>query len=115
MAAAVTLALLAGPARAFSLPVAAALLAAYIVAGRIEFVFGDSRTMPTQLVFVPMLLLLPTPLVPLLVTVGLLAVPAATVLRGKAAPHRVIFAFSDASFALAPAFVLIALGAQTPD
>jgi HD-GYP domain-containing protein (c-di-GMP phosphodiesterase class II) len=112
--AALGLALLADPARAFSLPVAAALLVAYVVAGRVEFVFGDSRTLPTQLVFVPMLLLLPTPFVPLLAMAALLVGPAAKVLRGTTAPHRIIFAVSDASFALAPAVVLIALGAQTP-
>jgi HD-GYP domain-containing protein (c-di-GMP phosphodiesterase class II) len=65
-------------------------------------------------VFVPMLLLLPTPLVPLLAMAALLVGAAAKVLRGQTAPHRIIFAVSDASFALAPAIVLIALGAQTP-
>jgi HD-GYP domain-containing protein (c-di-GMP phosphodiesterase class II) len=114
LAAAVALALLAEPARAFSLPLAMAMVAAYALAAHVEFVFGDSRTVPTQLVFVPMLLLLPTPLVPLLAAASLVARPAAAALRRRAAPHRVIFAVGDMSFALAPALVLVLLDAQSP-
>ena len=48
-------------------PIALAFLVAYAAADRIEFSTGAGYAVPTQLVFVPMLLLLPTPLVPLLV------------------------------------------------
>jgi hypothetical protein len=70
VAAAVALALMATPARELSVPVALAFVAAYTMAARIEFSTGAGFAVPTQLLFVPMLLLLPTPLVPLLVGVA---------------------------------------------
>jgi putative nucleotidyltransferase with HDIG domain len=110
----VALALLAHPARAFSLPLAIAFVAAYAAVLRVEFVFGDGTTMPIQLVFVPMLLLLPTPLVPLLVAAGTLLRHVPDHVRGHRPPHRLLLRLADTSFALAPALVLIALGAQLP-
>ena len=67
IAAGVALATVAHPARDFSPVLAAVFVAAYAVVVRVEFVFGETRTMPGQLLFVPMLLLLPTPYVPLLI------------------------------------------------
>jgi len=43
----------------------AVLIAAYVVACRAKFDFADGYTVPTELILVPMLFLLPTPLVPL--------------------------------------------------
>jgi HD-GYP domain-containing protein (c-di-GMP phosphodiesterase class II) len=62
-----------------------------------------------------MLLLLPTPLVPLLVGVATAAAGAANALRGTRSPQRILVAFNDGGFALAPAAVLVALGAQMPE
>ena len=107
-------ALLAHPARPFSLPLAAAFLLAYAAVLRVEFVFGDAASMPVQLVFVPMLLLLPTPLVPLLIAAGTLLRHLPDHLRGRRPPHRLLLRLADSSFALAPALVLVALGAQRP-
>src|SRR3954462_13220205 len=82
LAGAVALAVLAEPARAFSPALAAAFVVAYALTTRVEFVFGDTGTMPTQLLFAPMLLLLPTPLVPLLATAALVLGAAWDVVRG---------------------------------
>jgi HD-GYP domain-containing protein (c-di-GMP phosphodiesterase class II) len=110
----VALAVLAHPARAFSLPLAAAFVLAYAAVLRVEFVFGDSTSMPVQLVFVPMLLLLPTPYVPLLIAAGTLLRHLPDTVRGHRPPLRLLLRVADTSFALAPALVLVALAAERP-
>jgi putative nucleotidyltransferase with HDIG domain len=114
VAGALALAVLAEPAREFSPVLALAFLAAYTVAARIEFSVGTGYAVPTQLLFVPMLLLLPTPYVPLLVAGANMASAAWESRHARLAPSRVLFAPLDALFALAPAAVLVAGGAQTP-
>jgi HD-GYP domain-containing protein (c-di-GMP phosphodiesterase class II) len=113
-AAALALALLADGDRPFSWPLAALFVAAYAVVAGIEFQTGSGYTVPTQLVFVPMLLLLPTPLVPLLVALALVAATLVQALTGRTSLRRVPVGITDAWFALAPAAVLCALGAQRP-
>jgi HD-GYP domain-containing protein (c-di-GMP phosphodiesterase class II) len=115
LAAAVALALLVAPAREFSPALALAFVAVFALVNRVEFPLGDGIVVPTQLVFVPMLLLLPTPLVPLLVAVAAVATTAVDVLRGERVPQRMLLSVSDAAFALAPAATLVALSAQTPE
>ena len=109
------LAVLAPAERGFSLVEAVALVAALVVAARVEFSTGACFSVPTELVLVPMLLLLPTPLVPLLTGLGLLVVALLDGLRGRSALVRAPLAIADAWYSLAPAAVLIALGAQTPE
>jgi putative nucleotidyltransferase with HDIG domain len=115
VAAAFALAMLADPARELSLPLAVAFVAAYALADKIEFSTGAGYAVPTQLVFVPMLLLLPTPLVPALVAVALVASSAWDAARLGSAPSRSLIALADAWFALAPALVIVAAGAQLPE
>jgi putative nucleotidyltransferase with HDIG domain len=110
----IVLAVFAEPARATSLLLAAAFVAVYAIVHRVEFTLGDGNVVPTQLVFVPMLLLLPTPLVPLLVGLGTVAAGAVNALRAGRSPQRMLLSINDAGFALAPALALIALDAQTP-
>ncbi|HET6550380.1 MAG TPA: HD-GYP domain-containing protein [Solirubrobacter sp.] len=112
LSAAVTLALLAEPARALSVPLMLAFGAAYMVVHRVQFTLGAGSVVPTQLVFVPMLLLLPTPCVPLVIAGALVIGTLAG--RDDRSPQRSLPAANDAAFALAPAAVLVALGAQTP-
>src|SRR5690242_9068946 len=76
LAGAFALAVLADPSRAFNLPLALALTVAYAVVSRTSFTLGDGLAVPTQLAFVPMLLLLPTPVVPLLVAAATVATAA---------------------------------------
>src|SRR4051794_4063501 len=79
--AAIALAALADPARALDVPLALLLVVAYAAMSRIEFTSGAGFAVPTQVLFVPMLLLLPTPLVPLLVAASLVLASAWSLLR----------------------------------
>jgi putative nucleotidyltransferase with HDIG domain len=112
--AAIALAWFATPARELSPLLALAFVAAYAITSRIEFSSGTSFSVPTMLLFVPMLLLLPTPLVPLLVAVANAAATLYMVKRQGIGYGPVLFSPADAIFALAPAIVLIAGDAQTP-
>jgi putative nucleotidyltransferase with HDIG domain len=112
---AVALAWLAPAERHLDIGLAAALVAAYALVARAEFPTGAGYTVPTQVVLVPMLLLLPTPTVPLLVALALLLTTLADSLRGSVARERALVSVADAIFALAPAIVLVAGGAQTPE
>ncbi len=115
LAGAVALAVFATPAREFSLPVVLAFVAAWVVAEGIQFSSGSGWAVPTQLVLVPMLLLVPTPLVPLLAGGAMVLASLRDTARTGIAAERSLFALSDAWFVLAPAAVLVALGAQLPD
>src|ERR1044072_9318235 len=55
---------------ALDVPTLSILLNAYVVCIRAKFDIADGHTVPTQLVLVPMLFLLPTPAVPLAVACG---------------------------------------------
>ena len=110
------LALLAPADRAFNLPLAAAFVAGYVVLHRLEFRVGAGNFTPDR-------------------AAGRADAPAAADAaralarragddvgqrrRGACAagapPNRLLLAFNDAGFALTPALVLVALGAQTPD
>ncbi len=81
---------------------------------RVELWGGSGNFLPTQIVVVPMLLLLPTPLVPLLVAAGLVLARATQAVGGRIELGRSTLAVSDAWFALGPAVVLVALDAQLP-
>jgi putative nucleotidyltransferase with HDIG domain len=112
---AVALAVLAPAARELDAGLAVALVAAYALVARAEFPTGAGYTVPTQVVLVPMLLLLPTPTVPLLVALALLLTTLADSLRGLVSRERALVSVADATFALAPAAVLVIGGAQTPE
>ena len=90
-------------------------MVAYALVGRAQFVLGTGFAVPTQVVLVPMLLLLPTPTVPLLVAVALVLTTMMDALRGRASSERAVSAVADAWFAVAPALVLVVCDAQTPD
>ena len=100
--------------RPFPIWLAALFVAAYAVVGSIE-VWGDTgNAVPTQIVFVPMLLLLPAPYVPLLVGVAIVLTAAGQSLRGGADLGRSAFSAGDAWFSVGPALVLIAFGDGRP-
>jgi putative nucleotidyltransferase with HDIG domain len=113
--AAAALAVLADAERAFDLPLAAAFVACYVGMASVAFNVGAGYVVPTQLIFIPMLLLLPTPFVPLLVIIAAVLARLPSVIRAEAVAQRLVLAINDATFALAPAVVLVALGAQLPD
>jgi putative nucleotidyltransferase with HDIG domain len=111
---AIAMAMLLDGTPSFSLPLACTLVAAHVIAARIKFEVGAGFTVPTQLVLVPMLFLLPTPLVPLLVALGNLLGDLPDYVRGKRHPQRAIIALADSWYSLAPALVLVVFGAQSP-
>jgi HD-GYP domain-containing protein (c-di-GMP phosphodiesterase class II) len=113
--AAVVLTLVAPADRTLDPGLAVALVASYVLVANAEFPSGTGVVVPTQVIFVPMLLLLPTPSVPLLVALAMLVRASVDAARGRAARERGIVSVADAWFAFAPALVLILGDAQTPD
>jgi len=112
LAAAVPLALLAPWRRPLSPVALAATMVAYLVAARVTFPVGSAHTRPTQLVFVPMLFLLPVPLVPLVVAACLIADLWPRLLRRELSPSRVLARLGDSFYALGPVLVLIVAGEE---
>jgi putative nucleotidyltransferase with HDIG domain len=99
--------------RPFELGSAAAFVVAYLVAKRIKFAVGASYTIPTQLVFVPMLFLLPTPIVPLMVIAASVLIVLPDVLSGRKHPDRFLIGPTDAAYAIPPVLVLLLTHAET--
>jgi putative nucleotidyltransferase with HDIG domain len=110
MAAAIALAALAGwPAR-LHLGAFAVVIAGYLLAAQVTFPVAGGWTRPTQVVFVPMLFLLPAPLVPLVVAACLVLDLWPRVLHGGVNVTRVLARIADSSYALGPALVLVLAG-----
>jgi putative nucleotidyltransferase with HDIG domain len=88
-------------------------LLAYLAAKRVQFAVGAAYTIPTQLVFVPMLFLLPTPIVPLTVSAGsVLAVLPGVLARTKHV-DRFLIGPTDAAYTLPPVLILLAAHVQS--
>ena len=112
-AAAGALVLLSGGLAAGRPEVAVLLIAVYAVVGRIEFPVGAGYVVPTQLILVPMLLMLPPAAVPLAVAVGLVSGSAVECALGRVPPRRILSAVPDAWHAIGPAAVLAIAGVAT--
>jgi signal transduction histidine kinase/CheY-like chemotaxis protein len=110
--AAASLAVLASSPRSFSLWAFAVSAVAYIIARRVQYPVGSAWTAPTQLVFVPMLFVLPTPIVPLVVAGCSVVERLPQVVGGHLGPTRLLAAVGDSFYALGPALVLVLFGAQ---
>jgi HD-GYP domain-containing protein (c-di-GMP phosphodiesterase class II) len=100
--------------RLFDPWLALALVVAGAVAYRVRFYDGGGYTCPTQLVLVPMLLLLPPPTVPLLMAGALTLGNADRCLRGAVHPGRLALSLSDALHSVGPAVVLTFAGPAEP-
>ncbi|MDX6670589.1 MAG: hypothetical protein QOI91_952 [Solirubrobacteraceae bacterium] len=99
----------------WSWPRALLLVGAFAVASRIEFhEVGVCYTVPTQLVFVPMLLLLPASAVPALVAISFLVGKLPSYLSRETHPERATLALGDAWFAVGPALVILAADPGAP-
>ena len=106
-------ALLSSP-RTFDATTVALLVGAYVVACRIQFEVADGGyTVPTQVILVPMLFVLPTPVVPLVVSLSWLIGRSVDYATGEASAHRAFHLFGDSWHAVGPALVLCAASAQT--
>jgi HD-GYP domain-containing protein (c-di-GMP phosphodiesterase class II) len=94
--------------------VAVALVAAYAAASRVRFACGWGFTVPTQLVFVPMLFLLPPGVVPLLVMAGMVLGSLPEYIGHRQHPTRLFHAPADSWHAVGPALVLGLAGVVDP-
>jgi putative nucleotidyltransferase with HDIG domain len=84
------------------------------VMGRLEFETGAGFTVPEQLIFVPMLFVLPPPIVPLVVAAALALDRMPEVLAGRLHPQRLFGVACDAWFAVGPAVVFLLADVRTP-
>jgi diguanylate cyclase (GGDEF)-like protein len=98
-------------ARAFDPLLAAALIVSLALASRVHLYVGAGSAVPTQLVLVPMLFLLPPATVPACVAAGLLLADAVGVARRREHPERLVASAADAWNAVGPALVFAAAGA----
>jgi diguanylate cyclase (GGDEF)-like protein len=89
------------------------LIAVYALVGRIEFAVGAGYVVPTQLILVPMLLVLPPAAVPAAVGAGMALGNTVDWTFGRVPPRRVLSAVPDAWHAVGPAVVLLLAGAPT--
>ena len=103
------------PARELDLGLAAVLVVAYALATRVEFAMGSGVAVPTQLIFVPMLFLLPTASVPLFVALALLLARLPEYLRGTVHIERAMLRIAEAEYALWPALILSATHTTSPE
>jgi HD-GYP domain-containing protein (c-di-GMP phosphodiesterase class II) len=113
LAAALAMAVLLDSPRHLQFPTLAVLVLAYVVACRAKFDIADGYTVPTELVLVPMLFVLPTPIVPLVVSASWLLGRLIDYASGRASVHRAFHVFGDCWHAMGPALVLVLAGAQT--
>lgn len=91
----------------------ASLVLAYVIACQARFDIADGYTVPTELVLVPMLFLLPTPMVPLVVSISWALGRLIDYAGGHTSVHRAYHVFGDCWHSVGPALVIIAFGAQT--
>jgi HD-GYP domain-containing protein (c-di-GMP phosphodiesterase class II) len=90
------------------------LVVAYAFASRIEFEVGIGSAIPTQLVFVPMLFLLPPGAVPICVAAGLLLGNVPDYLRGKEHIERALVLVASSWHAVGAALVMALAGEPVP-
>jgi putative nucleotidyltransferase with HDIG domain len=100
--------------RSPSLLTVALLLGAYALAFRLDFEISSGSAVPTQLILVPMLFLLPVGTVPLAVAGGVLLGSALEYARGTLHVERVFVRLLSAWHAVGPALVLGLAGESAP-
>ncbi len=91
------------------------LVGAYALAYNVEFEVGPGLAPATELVFVPMLFLLPLELVPLCVAAGIMLGNVLELAEGRIRLERVLGRFGEASYSLGPVLVLAAAGVSAPE
>ena len=90
------------------------LVAGYAVVSRVRFEFADAYVTAEQLVFVPILLLLPLPYVPIVVVCGAVLASLPEVINREWHWQRLITAVSESWFAVGPVLVLAVLAPGVP-
>src|SRR5919106_1309881 len=92
----------------------ATLVVVYAATSRVRFVVRWGFTVPTQLVFVPMLFLLPAGAAPLFVAAGIVLGGLPDCVRGQAHPSRLLMGPGDAWHSVGPALVIALAGSPEP-
>jgi putative nucleotidyltransferase with HDIG domain len=115
LAAALALALLSGPQEGWSLPVAVLYLVGMAAASEIHVEIGHGFTVPTQVVFVPMMFAVPSSLAPLFVASAFALAMLPSVLAGRAPVTRLLTAPGNSWFAIGPSLVLTLTHDHNPD
>jgi HD-GYP domain-containing protein (c-di-GMP phosphodiesterase class II) len=92
-----------------------ALMAGYAIVSRVRFEFGWGYVTPEHLVFIPMLLLLPLPWVPLFVVGGTLLAQLPDFVERSWHRDRWVGVFPDSWFCIGPVLVLGALAPGTAE
>jgi len=87
-----------------------ALVASFAVGSRVEFEVGSGTTFPAELVFIPMLFLLPAGAVPICVMAGFLVGQLPDLIRGRLPLSRLPVLVGNSWYAVGPAAVMLALG-----
>jgi HD-GYP domain-containing protein (c-di-GMP phosphodiesterase class II) len=85
-------------------------LAAYVVVERVKFPVAGGWSYPTMLVFVPMLFVLPTPVVPLVALAAILLGGVPGFVSGRTPLTRLPANAADAWYSFGPALVLVLAG-----
>jgi HD-GYP domain-containing protein (c-di-GMP phosphodiesterase class II) len=114
LAAAVLLAVLVPSQRDPSLVAVLVLIAAYAAAFRLDFEIGTGSAIPTELILVPMLFVLPVGLVPLAVAAGVVLGSLDECIRGSLRVGRAGLRIVIAWHAVGPALVLALAGERGP-
>ena len=91
------------------------LVATYALLAQVRFPIGYGFTIPTQVVLVPMLFLLPLGSVPLFVAAGMVLGTLPEYLRRERHPNRAVSAVADAWHSVGPVAVLAAAGTTVPE
>ncbi len=94
--------------------VVAALILAFAALTNVDFEIGAGSAIPTQLVFVPMLFLLPLGWVPLAVAAGYLVSLSVDVMRGVRHRERVLPLLGSCWYVIPPVVVLLVWGDGAP-
>jgi diguanylate cyclase (GGDEF)-like protein len=96
-------------------PETAALLVLMLaLTSRVEFEVGTGSVVPTELVLVPMLLLLPAPVVPLCVAAGYVLGGLIDNVQGRRHPQRLAVLLGSCWHSVGPALLLALFAASTP-
>jgi putative nucleotidyltransferase with HDIG domain len=115
LAVALLMAILLPAGRAFDAPLALTLVVTYALLAQVRFPIGYGFTIPTQVVLVPMLFLVPLGSVPLLVAAGMVLGTLPEYLRRERHPTRVVAAVADAWHSVGPVAVLAVAGTTVPE
>jgi putative nucleotidyltransferase with HDIG domain len=85
------------------------------VMGRLRFETGAGAALPTQLIFVPMLFVLPAAIVPLVVAAALALARLPEVLAGRRHPQRLLLVVCDSWYSVGPVLVFLLFDVGSPE